>query len=72
MLVRVGKAGTGDTLGPTVTPPQTGKGQRNEDVLEPFHEKISRVSVMLRFEGEYVNCQLLSVTVNLLLLTYSF
>lgn len=73
MLAKVGKAGTGDTLGLTVTPPQTGKDQRNEDGLGPFHEKTSKVSAMLKFEGDYIKSQFLCVAISkLLLLTYSF
>lgn len=51
--MRAGRAGTGGTLGPTATPPQTERGQRNEDGLGPFHEKISKASAMLRSGGDY-------------------
>lgn len=53
--MRGGRVGTGGTLGPTATPRQIARGQRKEDGLGPFHEKISRVLVMLRFGGDYTN-----------------
>lgn len=56
-MPEAGRAGTGDTLGLTATRPQTERGQRNEDGHEPFHEKILRVSVTLRSEGDcYKQC----------------
>lgn len=71
MLLRAGKAETEGTLGPIVTLPQTERGQRNEDGLEPFHGKISRVSMMLRSGGDYINNQFFTVPFYLLLLTYN-
>lgn len=53
MLVRVGRVGTGGTLDPTATPSQTERGPRNEDGLEPFHERISKASLMLKSGGYY-------------------
>lgn len=55
MLSRAGRAEAGDTLAPTVTLPQTVKGQRNEGDPEPYHERISKVSVMQRSGGDYLN-----------------
>lgn len=55
MLLRAGRAEAGDTLAPTVTLPQTVKGQRNEGDPEPYHERISKVSVMQRSGGDYLN-----------------
>lgn len=71
MLVRVGRTGTGGTLALTATLPQTERGQRNEDGLGPFHEKILRASVMLRSGGDYID-RFLNLAIYLLLLTYSY
>lgn len=54
MLVRVGRVGTGGTLDPIATPSQTERGPRNEDGLEPFHERISKASLTLRSGGYYI------------------
>lgn len=52
MLMRAeDRAGAGDTQGPTVTPTRIERGQRNAVGLGPFHGKISRASVMLRYGG---------------------
>lgn len=71
MLVRAGRVGIGGTLGLTATPPQTGKGQRNEDGLGPFHERTSRASAMLRSGGDYINNEFLCLAIYVFLLTYS-
>ncbi len=55
MQARAGRAGTGGTLGLTVTLTQTERGQRNEDGLGLFHEKTSRALVMLRSGGNYTS-----------------
>lgn len=71
MQVRAGKEGVVGTLGLTATPPQTERGQRNEAGLGPFHERISRASVMLRSGGDNVDRFLILAIYVLLLLICS-
>lgn len=73
MQMRAGKVETGDTLVPTVTPHLIERGQRNEGGPEPFQGKISKVLVMLRSGGNYVNYVLcVCVCTHLISLTHSF
>lgn len=54
MPVRADRAGAGGTPAPTATPRQTGRGQRSEGVLGPFHGRTSRASVMRRSAGAHL------------------
>lgn len=51
--VRAGVVETDGIPAPTATPSRIARGPRNEDGLGPFHEKTSRASAMLRYEGNH-------------------
>ncbi len=52
MGTRADAAGTDDTLFQTAIRSPTERGPRNEEDLERFQERTSRVSLMLRYAGK--------------------
>lgn len=52
MEMRAGVAGTDGTLVQTAIQSLTERGPRNEEDLELFQERTSRVSLMLRYAGK--------------------
>ncbi len=52
MGMRADAAGTDDTLFQTAIRSPTERGPRNEEDLERFQERTSRVSLMLRYAGK--------------------
>lgn len=52
MEMRADAAGTGVTRVQKVTLPQKESGPRNEEDLEPFHERTLKASQMLRYAGK--------------------
>ncbi len=64
MGTRADAAGTDDTLFQTAIRSPTERGPRNEEDLERFQERTSRVSLMLRYAGKAAAAAAQGITFN--------